>query len=89
VLHISPEAAVGGPLALVRNGDQIQLDTAKRRLDLLVDEPVLEERRKEIPPLPAGDDRRGYERLYFETVTQAEHGCDFRFAIPKVTRTIP
>ena len=89
VLHISPEAAVGGPLALVRNGDQIQLDTAKRRLNLLVDEPVLEERRKEIPPLPAGDDRRGYERLYFETVTQAEHGCDFRFAIPKVTRTIP
>ena len=89
VLHISPEAAVGGPLALVRNGDQIQLDTAKRRLDLLVDEPVLEERRKEIMRLPASDDRRGYERLYFETVTQAEHGCDFRFAIPKVTRTIP
>ena len=89
VLHISPEAAVGGPLALVRNGDQIQLDTAKRRLNLLVDEPVLEERRKEILPLPASDDRRGYERLYFETVTQAEHGCDFRFAIPKVTRTIP
>ena len=89
VLHISPEAAVGGPLALVRNGDQIQLDTAKRRLNLLVDEPVLEERRKEKLPLPAGDDRRGYERLYFETVTQAEHGCDFRFAIPKVTRTIP
>ena len=89
VLHISPESAVGGPLGLVRDGDQIRLDTAGRRLDLLVDDKVLAERRKAMPAPPSGDGRRGYERLYFETVTQAEAGCDFAFAIPKITRTIP
>ena len=89
VLHISPEAAVGGPLGLVRNGDRIKLDTAGRTLSLLVDDSELEARRNSMPPPPSGEGRRGYERLYFETVTQAEHGCDFDFAMPKITRTIP
>ena len=42
-----------------------------------------------MPAPPSGEGRRGYERLYFETVTQAERGCDFEFMIPKITRTIP
>jgi dihydroxyacid dehydratase/phosphogluconate dehydratase len=89
VLHISPESAIGGPLGLVRNGDTIRLDTAKREISLLVDDKELEARRKALAPPPSGEGRRGYERLYFETVTQAEQGCDFSFAIPKVTKSIP
>jgi dihydroxy-acid dehydratase len=89
VLHISPEAAIGGPLGLVRNGDRIRLDTAGREISLLVDETELETRRKTMPAPPSGEGRRGYERLYFETVTQAERGCDFEFMIPKITTTIP
>jgi dihydroxy-acid dehydratase len=89
VLHISPESAVGGPLGLVRNGDRIQLDTAGRQINLLVDDKELAARRKALPAAPSGEGRRGYERLYFETVTQAEQGCDFDFSIPKITRMIP
>jgi len=77
VLHVSPEAAVGGPLALVRDGDRIRLSVAQRQLDLLVDEAVLAQRRgtMRIAPPP----RRGYAQLYMNTVLQAEHGCDFDF----------
>ncbi len=89
VLHISPESAVGGPLGLVRTGDRIRLDTAGRELSLLVGPDELAARRKQQKPGPDGEGRRGYERLWFETVTQAEQGCDFSFAIPKVTRTVP
>ena len=89
VLHISPESAIGGPLGLVRDGDRITLDTAGRKISLLVDDKELEARRKALPAAPSGEGRRGYERLWFETVTQAEQGCDFNFSIPKITRTIP
>ena len=89
VLHVSPEAAVGGPLGLVRSGDTIRLDTANRQLLLLVDDAELAKRRQAMPPVPSGEGKRGYERLYFETVTQAEQGCDFDFAIPEITQTIP
>ena len=89
VLHVSPEAAAGGPLALVRSGDRIRLDTAGRMLSLLVDNGELARRDREREPPASVTDRRGYERLWFETVTQAEEGCDFSFAIPKITRTIP
>ena len=77
VLHVSPEAAVGGPLAHVRNGDRIHLSVAERRLDLEVDPAVLA-RRKEAWRPPAAP-ARGYQRLYVDHVTQAEQGCDFDF----------
>ena len=89
VLHIAPESADGGPLALVRNGDRIRLDTKGRRIDLLIDEVELSKRRAALPPLPDGGGKRGYEKLYFETVTQAGQGCDFDFCIPAITRSVP
>ena len=89
VLHISPEAAEGGPLALVRTGDMITLDTAGRRIDVNVTAAELDKRRDALPAGPTGKTRRGYEKLYFDTVTQAERGCDFDFCIPEITRTVP
>ena len=77
VLHVSPEAAVGGPLALVRNGDRIRLSVKARSLDLLVDASVLAQRRGTMRVAPAP--RRGYAQLYMNSVLQAEHGCDFDF----------
>ena len=83
VLHATPEAAVGGMLALVRTGDIIRLDAGERRLDLLVDTAELARRRAEWtpPPPPSGADR-GYLRLYLEQVLQADQGCDFAFCRP-------
>jgi dihydroxy-acid dehydratase len=78
VLHVSPEAAVGGPLALVRNGDRIRLSVAERKLDLLVAENELADRRAAYRPRQP-DPPRGYARLYMQSVLQAEHGCDFDF----------
>jgi dihydroxy-acid dehydratase len=78
VLHVSPEAAAGGPLGLARTGDWIELSVEKKALNLLVDPAELERRRKERPPpppLPA----RGYERLYARSVQQAHLGADFDF----------
>ena len=79
VLHVSPEAAIGGPLGLVRDGDRIRLDVPNRRLDLLVAEDELARRRAAWvqPPLPGGE--RGYVALYRRSVTQADQGCDFDF----------
>ncbi len=78
VLHISPESAVGGPLALVRSGDEIELDVAERRLQLCVDDAELAERRAQWRA-PAQVYSRGYVRLYQAHVTQAHEGCDFDF----------
>ncbi|MCA9263029.1 MAG: dihydroxy-acid dehydratase [Planctomycetales bacterium] len=78
VLHVSPEAYVGGPLALVRDGDLVELDTAERTLRLLVDDNVLAARRRDWKP-PAEQYERGYGRLFLEHVTQAHLGCDFDF----------
>jgi len=77
VLHVTPEASAGGPLALVHDGDVIAFDAAARRLDLKVDEAELARRRAmwSPPKAPA----RGYARLYAERVTQADKGCDFDF----------
>jgi dihydroxy-acid dehydratase len=77
ILHVAPEAAAGGPLALVRDGDRIRLDTAGRRLDLLVGEDELARRRAAWRP----PDRpsRGYARLHAAHVLQASAGCDFDF----------
>ncbi|MGY6568920.1 MAG: IlvD/Edd family dehydratase [Salinarimonas sp.] len=80
VLHIAPEAAVGGPLGLVRDGDTISLDVEARRLDLDVAEDELARRRAEFTPPPhmAGP-QRGYRGLYLAQVNQAGQGCDFDF----------
>ncbi len=83
VLHATPEAAIGGPLALVQTGDRIRLDADARTLDLLVEEAELARRRAEwIPPTPPEGAERGYLRLYLEQVLQADQGCDFSFCRP-------
>jgi dihydroxy-acid dehydratase len=79
VLHITPESAVGGPLALVENGDMIRLDVAARRIDLLVDEAELEKRRSALKPPSPDWARRGYAHLFHESILQADEGCDFDF----------
>jgi dihydroxy-acid dehydratase len=80
VLHITPESAVGGPLGLVKNGDMIRLDVAKRSIDLLVDDAELEKRRAALAPAATPDwARRGYAHLFNETILQADEGCDFDF----------
>ncbi|MGE3144327.1 MAG: IlvD/Edd family dehydratase [Pseudorhodoplanes sp.] len=79
VLHIAPESAAGGPLALVQTGDRIKLDVAGRRIDLLVDEAALARRQAAWTPPAFPDARRGYARLYREHVQQADEGCDFDF----------
>ena len=78
VLHVSPEAAAGGPLALVRNGDRIRLSVKARRIDLQVPEAELAKRRAAWQP-PVAPPARGYAKLYMDRVLQAEHGCDFDF----------
>jgi dihydroxy-acid dehydratase len=78
VLHVAPESAVGGPLALVETGDRIRLSVDERRLDLVVDEAELARRRDAWEP-PARKDDRGYRSLYADHVLQANHGCDFDF----------
>jgi dihydroxy-acid dehydratase len=78
VLHISPESAIGGPLALVQNGDLIELDVAARRLHLHVDDDELARRRTTWQPPPQAYER-GFTRLYQQHVTQAHEGCDFDF----------
>ena len=74
VLHVTPEAAIGGPLAFVESGDRIRLSVNERRLDLLVDEGVLQKRRNawNPPPMP----QRGWDRIVAEQILQADEGCD-------------
>jgi dihydroxy-acid dehydratase len=81
VLHVAPEAATGGPLAAVRNGDRIRLSVAGKRIDLLVEDAEIRRRLAEAtpPPVPA----RGYKALYRRSVTQAPDGCDFDFLAAK------
>jgi dihydroxy-acid dehydratase len=87
ILHVSPEAAIGGPLALVQTGDRIRLSVSDRSLDLLVDDVELEQRRQRltIPDLAVA--RRGYDRLYGEQVMQADEGCDFAMMLPNTPET--
>jgi dihydroxy-acid dehydratase len=80
VLHVAPEAAVGGPLGLVRDGDIVSLDVSKRKLDLLVDLAELERRRKAWKAPPRHYDR-GYGRLHVDHVMQAPDGCDLDFLV--------
>jgi dihydroxy-acid dehydratase len=78
VLHVAPESAVGGPLALVRDGDEIELDVPRRRLNLLVSDEELARRRAAWTPRPPKFER-GYGRLFLDHVLQANEGCDFDF----------
>ena len=78
VLHVTPESHVGGPLALVRDGDLISLDIPARKIDLMVEPAELEKRRKAWK-VPAPKYQRGYGTLYLKHVTQADQGCDFDF----------
>ncbi|MEX2631025.1 MAG: dihydroxy-acid dehydratase, partial [Tistlia sp.] len=82
VLHVAPEAAAGGPLGLVRDGDLIELDVEAGRLELLVAEEELARRRAEAPAASPPTAERGYLKLFLEEVTQADEGCDFRFLRP-------
>ncbi|ATA23690.1 dihydroxy-acid dehydratase [Brenneria goodwinii] len=78
VVHIAPESFIGGPLALVRDGDNIELSVSKRQLNLLIPEEEMEQRREAwTPPQPYYP--RGYGRLFAEHVSQADDGCDFDF----------
>jgi len=93
VLHVTPEAALGGPLALVENGDRIRLDVAARTIDVLVDDAELARRRaafdangaRGAAPVP----ERGYAALFHRSVLQADEGCDFDFLVPRRAGTAP
>jgi dihydroxy-acid dehydratase len=78
VLHVAPESAIGGPLALVQDGDEIELDAPNRRLHLHVSDEELARRRAAWQP-PAPAYTRGYGQLYLHHVTQAPEGADFDF----------
>jgi len=88
VLHVTPETAVGGPLAQVRNGDRIRLSVSRRALELLVSEAELAQRMRDNPVAPPTAER-GYRRLFLQTVLQADQGVDFDFlrASPVTGRT--
>ncbi len=89
VLHVIPEAAVGGPLAWVRSGDRIRLSVSKRELSLLVSDAEMAARRA-AQPVTEPTAERGYRKLFLTTVTQADRGADFDFLIaPGNGKTIP
>jgi dihydroxy-acid dehydratase len=89
VLHVTPESAIGGPLAVVRTGDRIRLSVAKRELQLLVSGAEIAQRAKSATATKASAER-GYLKLFLETVTQADQGCDFDFLrAPKITQRVP
>jgi dihydroxy-acid dehydratase len=78
VLHVTPESAIGGPLAFVRNGDHIRLSVKNREISLLISDEELAQRAKDNPvTIPTAD--RGYKKLFLDTVTQADKGVDFDF----------
>ena len=84
VLHVSPESAIGGPLALVKSGDMITLDVKAKSLDLDVHLEELERRRANLAePAVDGGFSRGYGKMYSQHITQAQNGCDFDFLVGK------
>jgi dihydroxy-acid dehydratase len=88
VLHTAPEAAAGGPLALVQNGDRITLDVAGRRLHLDVADAELARRRAAWTPPPAHGER-GYVKLYVDHVLQANDGADLDFLVGRSGAAVP
>jgi dihydroxy-acid dehydratase len=87
VLHTSPEAAAGGPLALVENGDMIELDVPARSLKLEVSDEELAARRARWQPLPKPE--RGWQKLYVDHVQQAHLGADLDFLVGSSGAGIP
>ncbi len=85
VLHVAPEAAAGGPLGLVRDGDRIRLSVREQKLDLLVDEAELEHRRAQTHVPGISEHSAGYDRMFRTSVLQAPDGCDFDFCRRDVT----
>lgn len=81
VLHVTPEADLGGPLALVRTGDRIRLSASAKTIELLVDDDKLARRKAEFN-VPHGAWTRGYRKLYHDTILPADKGCDFDFLRP-------
>lgn len=82
LLHVAPEAAVGGPIGLIEDGDWIELDVDTRKLELLVSEEELAERKSRWTPPVFENYNRGYPLLYRRSVLQADEGCDFDFMLP-------
>jgi dihydroxy-acid dehydratase len=78
VVHISPETAIGGPLAIVKDGDEIELDVSGKTLELLVSDAEIKARLAQWTP-PAPHYSRGYGKMYLEHILQAHEGCDFDF----------
>lgn len=87
VLHVSPDASSGGTLAVVENGDRIMIDVAARRIELLVSDTVIEQRKAQLPQRPTADS--GYLSLFTQQVEQADVGCDFAFLRGNRTKAEP
>ena len=81
VLHVAPEAAAGGPLAIVRDGDWIALDSHAGKLDLEISDTEIAKRQAELQAKPAAPAKGGYQQLYIDRVLQADEGCDFDFLV--------
>ena len=79
VLHVTPESAKGGPLGLIRNGDRIRLSLKERSINVRLSDAELDARRQAMPAPAAAPQERGYQKLFLDTVTQADEGCDFSF----------
>ncbi|WP_432262629.1 IlvD/Edd family dehydratase [Cupriavidus sp. TMH.W2] len=88
VLHVAPEAAAGGPLALIRTGDLVELDVEAGRIAMLVTEEEIARRRAAWQPTPATR-KRGYTKIFLEHVRQADEGCDFDFLMGRETPVEP
>ncbi|PPK43561.1 dihydroxyacid dehydratase [Trinickia symbiotica] len=90
VLHVTPESAIGGPLALVRSGDRIRLSVSRRSIDMLVDDAELRRRAEAASPYVVAPDERGYRKLFLTSILQADKGCDFDFLrAPETTAKVP
>jgi dihydroxy-acid dehydratase len=89
VLHVTPESAIGGPLAYVRNGDKIRLSVKSREISLLISDEELAQRQRDSPVVePTGE--RGYRKLFLHAVTQADKGVDFDFMrAPSILGKVP
>jgi dihydroxy-acid dehydratase len=90
VLHVTPEAAIGGPLGIVQTGDRIRLSVAERSIQLMIGDEEIAARLAALPERQVDPDARGYRKLFLTTITQADEGCDFDFLqATKITATVP